>query len=165
MRVLGVDPGTWRTGAGLIESSGGRYRRIHSEVIQAPANVPIEKRLSRIFSFLEEIIRIYRPTVMALENVFYCKNIRSMLKIGEARACAMLAASNHDLPVLEYMPTQVKQAVTGNGRASKIQVQKMIKMLLGMKEMPPSDEADALALAICHLHVAKSHPLMKIQGA
>ena len=152
MRILGVDPGTWKLGAGIIESEGNRYRLLHFEVIAMKPPMAIEKRLKKIHDSLSEVIRIYRPEVLALESVFFGRDLRAMVKIGEARACAMLAAAEHGMEVVEYPPARVKQAVSGNGRATKDQVQQMIRRLLSMKELPPSDGADALALAICHLH-------------
>ncbi|MDD5217327.1 MAG: crossover junction endodeoxyribonuclease RuvC [Candidatus Omnitrophica bacterium] len=152
MRILGVDPGTRRTGVGVIEASGSRYKLVHHGVIQTGETLPIAQKLHAIFHELSKIIREYKVDVLALENIFYAKNIRSMVKIGEARACAMLAASEHEIDVIEYLPTTVKQAVSGHGLASKEQVQAMVKTLLQLKVVPPVDEADALAIAICHLH-------------
>lgn len=152
MRILGVDPGTLRTGVGVVETSGSRYHLVHFEIISVPPSQPIAKRLRAIFHTLGEIIRCYQPQALALENIFYHKNVRSMLRIGEARSCALLAAADQNVDVIEYPPAKVKQSVTGNGRASKEQMQAMVKTLLNMKELPPSDGADALALAICHLH-------------
>jgi crossover junction endodeoxyribonuclease RuvC len=152
MRILGVDPGTQRTGAGIIEASGSRYQMVHAETITIPQTLPIEEKLRFIFDRLSQIIREYQPQILALENIFYSKNIRSMLKIGEARACAMLAASQHGLGVVEYLPTRIKKAVSSNGRAAKGQVQEMVRILLNLKTSPDQDAADALAVAICHGH-------------
>ncbi len=164
MRILGVDPGTQRTGAGIIEASGSRYQMVHAETIRIPETLPIEGKLHFIFNRLSEIIREYRPQVLALENIFYSKNIRSMLKIGEARACAMLAASQHSLNVVEYLPTRVKKAVSSNGRAGKGQVQEMVRMLLNLKTNPEQDAADALAVAICHGHYGQFQALVARQS-
>ena len=152
MRIIGVDPGTRRTGVGLIEASGNRYQLIHFEVIKVKETLPIAERLHFIYHALSQVIQEYKPDVLALENIFFGKDIQAMVKIGEARACAMLAASEHGINVVEYPPARVKQSVSGNGRATKEQIQHMIKTLLNMKEAPPSDGADALAVAICHLH-------------
>ena len=151
MRILGVDPGTWRTGIGIIETQGSRYQHIHSEVIAVKEDWPISKRLLVIYQALTERIREHKPDVVALENVFFGKDVSALVKIGEARACAMLAAAAENLEVIEYPPARVKQAVTSNGRATKEQVQYMIKMLLNLKTAPPADSADALAVAICHV--------------
>ncbi len=155
MRILGVDPGTWKTGVGLIETQGSRYQLLHFEVISLKENLPLAARLLHIYKTLGERIREYRPDVMALENVFYSKDVSALVKIGEARACAMLAAAEQNLEVAEYPPARVKQSVTGSGRATKEQVQYMIKMLLNLKTPPPADGADALAVAICHTHMSR----------
>jgi len=152
MRILGVDPGTRRTGIGVIEASGPGYSLLYSGVVTIDEDLPIADKLRTIFSELTKILTQFQPDTLALENIFYSKNIRSMLRIGEARACAMLAASNLGIPVVEYLPTLVKQSVSGNGRAAKEQVQGMVKVLLNLKEIPPTDAADALAVAICHHH-------------
>ncbi len=155
MRILGIDPGTHRTGVGLIEPAGTSYRLIHTEVITADSKKPLHERLHFIFQALTALVRDHHPDVVALEGVFYAKDIRATVMIGEARACAILAASGAGIPVVEYAPARVKQAVSGNGRAGKDQVQYMIKNMLGLKEAPPADSADALAIAICHGHNAK----------
>lgn len=159
MRILGIDPGTRKTGVGLIESKGNHYSLLHCQVISIKDSLTIPEKLSTIYHTLSKIIKIHEPDVLALENIFYSKNVRSMLRIGEARACAMLAASDQGLSVVEYPPARVKQAVCGNGRASKDQIQAMVKTLLNMKRLPPPDGADALALAICHLHQKNSRRL------
>jgi len=159
VRVLGVDPGTRRTGAGVVEAQGSRYYLVHFEVISVKETLPLPERLNAIHKGLCKIISEYHPAVLSLENVFFGKDLRAMVKIGEARACAMLAASEHGIDVVEYPPARVKQSVSGNGRATKEQIQHMIKTLLNLKELPPEDGADALAVAICHLHHFKSTDL------
>lgn len=159
MRILGVDPGTQRTGVGIIESSSNRYKLIHFETFTVQDKIPLAERLHRIYQFLLLVIRKYEPGVLALEDVFFDKDVRATVKIGEARACAMIAASEAGVAVVEYPPARVKQAVTGNGRASKEQIQGMVKQLLRLKELPPSDGADAIAVAICHLHSRKNVPI------
>lgn len=149
-RILGVDPGTWKTGAGLLDLTGNKFVLVHAEIITVTQQIPLAQRLLIIFRSLSEIVRKYRPEVLALENIFYHKNIRAMIKIGEARACAMLAAAEHGIPVVEYLPTAVKQAVTGNGRATKSQVQLMMQRLLGANKNLEYDATDALAVALCH---------------
>lgn len=156
MRILGVDPGTQRTGAGVIEVQGSRYHLIHTEVITLRSSETLSARLIQIFRRLCSLISEHRPSVLALENVFYGRDVNAMVKIGEARACAMLAAAEHKISVVEYAPARVKQAVSGNGRATKEQMQAMIKQLLNLRETPPSDGADALAVAICHVHSSHS---------
>jgi len=156
VRVLGVDPGTRRTGAGVVETQGNRYFLIHFEIISVKETLPLPERLNAIYKGLCRVISEYHPAVLALENVFFGKDVQAMVKIGEARACAMLAASEHGIEVVEYPPARVKQSVSGNGRATKEQIQHMIKTLLNLKELPPEDGADALAVAICHLHNVKT---------
>lgn len=156
MKILGVDPGTWRTGAGIIEVQGNRYQLCFETVIAVGENQPLEKRLLTIYQNLCQLIREQKPDILALENVFYAKDVSAMVKIGEARSCAMLAAAEHNIPVCEYPPARVKQAVSGNGRATKEQIQQMIKTLLGLKVSPKPDSADALAVAICHAHMFRT---------
>lgn len=155
MRILGVDPGTLRTGAGLIEAEGNRCRLIADEIIRCDAKQPMAARLFRIYQSLLALIQKYSPSVLALENVFYAKDAQAMVKIGGARACAMLAASEAGIEVVEYPPARVKQSVSGNGRATKEQIQYMVKKLLNLREAPGEDSADALAAAICHWHSCK----------
>ncbi|MBI3317384.1 MAG: crossover junction endodeoxyribonuclease RuvC [Candidatus Omnitrophica bacterium] len=152
MRVLGVDPGTLRTGAGILDSHDSAYVLVTSTVICSPSRRTLAERLLQIYRRLKDLISEFKPEVLSLENVFFGKDLRAMVKIGEARASAMLAASELGIPVVEYAPARVKQAVTGNGRATKDQMQHMVKTLLGLKALPSPDEADALAVAICHLH-------------
>ena len=159
MRILGVDPGTRLTGVGIIETAGTQYQLLHYETVSIPQKLPIAQRLLRIHQALRSLIERYRPQVLAIENVFYGKDVQALVRIGEARSCAMIAASELGVDVVEYPPARIKQAVSGNGQASKEQVQHMIKTLLNLKSLPPSDSADALAVAICHFHAAKSRSL------
>ncbi len=153
MRILGVDPGTWRTGAGVIETKGSGYNEIHFRVITIKEKrLSVPARLHIIYKTLLEVIREYRPEVLALEKFFFGKDFEAMVRVGEARACAMLAASECGIEVVEYAPMQVKRSVTGNGHATKQQIQHMVKTLLSLREIPPPDSADALAIAICHAH-------------
>lgn len=155
MRVMGVDPGTHKTGFGVLESDGRNYKLVICGTIRAASKDPIAKRLLHIFESLQKNIQSYKPDVMALETLFFAKDIQAVERIGEARACAMLAASKQGIEVIEYAPTAVKRSVTGNGRAAKEQVQFMVKRLLNLKEAPALDASDALALALCHIHSAK----------
>ena len=153
MRVLGIDPGTVRMGVGVVDGDGrrGEGRVVAFESVALPREVSVAERLKVIRDTVAGYIGRFRPEVMALENVFFGENVRTLVKIGEARASAMLAAAEQGVPVVEYPPARVKQAVTGNGTASKVQVQQMVKVLLQIKEAPPVDAADALAVALCHL--------------
>jgi crossover junction endodeoxyribonuclease RuvC len=155
MRVLGVDPGTHRMGVGILEADGQKYRVIHCGTIRATSKDPIAKRLLHIFDSLQTVIRSFHPDVMALETLFFAKDVRAVERIGAARACAMLAASKQEIEVVEYGPMVVKKSVTGNGHAAKEQVQFMVTRLLNLKESPALDASDALAIAMCHLHNAK----------
>jgi crossover junction endodeoxyribonuclease RuvC len=147
-----VDPGTHRTGAGLIEAEGSRYRFLYSEILSLKSELSGPQKLHSIYKFLKQILERFRPQILALENIFYSKDVRAMVKIGEARACAILAASELGISVVEYAPARIKQAVSGNGRATKEQMQHMVKTLLNLKDLPSPDAADALAVAICHWH-------------
>jgi len=156
MRVLGVDPGTWKAGIAVVDYDRGKLTAVHYETLDLRAKsstknaATIEKRLKRIHDELSQVVKTYKPDVMAIEDIFYGLNFRSAVRIGEARAVAILAATNYDVKVAEYLPTKVKKAVTGNGRASKVQVQFMVRHLLALRENPKQDSADALAVAICH---------------
>lgn len=155
MHVLGIDPGTIRMGAGLVEETNGRYELVACESVKLSVSRPLPERLMEINEIVRGFIERYQPEMMALENVFYGKDVRALVKMGEARAAAMLAAAERGIPVIEYPPARVKQAITGNGQASKIQIQHMVKHLLRLKEVPPVDAADALAVALCHLQTSR----------
>jgi crossover junction endodeoxyribonuclease RuvC len=153
VRVFGIDPGSARTGYGCVESDGTRHRLIACGAITIPSARPFPQKLLAIHGALVKLIRQSRPDCVAVENVFHATNVRSALKLGHARGVAVLAAAEAGLPIVEYTPAEVKQAVVGYGRAEKRQVQSMIKLLLGLDAPPsPDDAADALAVAICHVH-------------
>ncbi len=151
--VLGIDPGIAVTGYGLLEETGrGVYRRMVSGCIRTAAGDPPAGRLEHIFEEVSAVILKYRPRVLALEKLFFSRNTKTALQVGEARGIVILASAKNRLELFEYTPLQVKQAVAGYGKAEKLQVQKMVQMLLSLKEMPSfDDEADALAVALCHL--------------
>ncbi|MEG6522189.1 crossover junction endodeoxyribonuclease RuvC [Desulfotomaculum sp. 1211_IL3151] len=151
MIILGIDPGTAITGYGVVECIGNRYRPITYSCLRTGPELSLDLRLKRIYQGLLDIIKTYQPHCMAVEELFFNKNARTALAVGHARGIALLAGACSDIPVAEYTPLQVKQAVTGYGKAEKQQVQFMVKMLLGLPEIPkPDDVADALAIAICH---------------
>ena len=153
MRVFGIDPGSERTGYGCVETDGSRHRIVTCGAISSPALTAFPDKLHRIHRELAIILAECRPSCVAIESVFYSVNARSALKLGHARGVAMLAAVEAGVPVFEYTPAEIKRAVVGYGRADKPQVQHMIKLLLGLAEVPsPHDAADALAVAICHVH-------------
>jgi crossover junction endodeoxyribonuclease RuvC len=153
MRIFGIDPGSERTGYGCVETDGRRHRLIACGAITASAADAFPQRLARIHRELAALLATCRPDSVAIENLFYASNARSALKLGHARGVAMLAAVQAGCDVVEYTPAEIKRAVVGYGRAEKQQVQQMIKLLLGLDAPPsPHDAADALAVAICHLH-------------
>jgi crossover junction endodeoxyribonuclease RuvC len=153
MRVLGIDPGTLNLGYGVVDEDAGEMVMVECGVLSQPSRVPVEKRLSSLYKMLVEVVARYQPDEVAIEEPFVADNRRSALAVGRAQAIAILAAANKNLPVFRYLPTQVKQQVTDYGLSGKEQVQEMVKLQLGLAERPePSDAADALAVAICHLH-------------
>lgn len=153
MRVLGIDPGTVRLGYGVVDEVGGVVSMVACGVLNVPPKSPVESRLSRLYAEVSAIVDRYQPDEVAIEEPFVAVNVRTALAMGRAQTIAMLAAANHGLPVYRYPPAQVKQQVTAYGGSDKGQVQQMVKLLLGLTEVPsPSDAADALAIALCHLH-------------
>ena len=156
MRVLGVDCGTEYTGYGVVELvNSGQLFCLACGAIKLSAREPMPSRLSKIFDRLTDIIRAHGPDRVAIEDVFYALNVKSALKLGQVRGVAMLAAAAAGLEVAEYAPLAIKSAVVGYGRGEKHQVQQMVARLLNLDEIPqPPDAADALAIAICHLHTA-----------
>ncbi|MBA3297953.1 MAG: crossover junction endodeoxyribonuclease RuvC [Acidobacteria bacterium] len=153
MKIFGIDPGSERTGYGCVERSGSRHHLVLCGFLAAPASATFPEKLKHIHAGLEALLDECRPDCVAVENIFYAKNVRSALKLGHARGVALLAAAEAGLCVFEYAPTEIKRAVVGYGRAEKPQVQQMVKLLLGLGTVPaPHDVADALAVAICHLN-------------
>ena len=154
MKVFGIDPGSERTGYGCVETDGRRHRLVIYGAISAKAGDTFPVRLARIHRELSALLSSCRPDCVAVETVFHSANVRSALKLGHARGVAMLAAVEADCLVAEYTPAEVKRAVVGYGRAEKQQVQQMVTLLLGLDQPPtPFDASDALAVAICHLHL------------
>jgi crossover junction endodeoxyribonuclease RuvC len=157
VRIFGIDPGSERTGYGCIDSSGSRHRLIACGILSAPARSTFPERLHAIHSGLTALLERHRPECVAVESIFFAKNVRSALKLGHARGVALLAASQASVPVVEYSPAEIKRSVVGYGRAEKQQVQAMMKLLLGLDAVPsPHDVADALAVAMCHIHTSTS---------
>jgi crossover junction endodeoxyribonuclease RuvC len=155
VRIFGIDPGSDRTGYGCIELTASRHHLVVCGHLSAPAGAAFPDRLKHIHAGLVQLLAAHRPDCVAIENIFHARNVRSALKLGHARGVALLAASEAGLPIFEYTPAEVKRAVVGFGRAEKHQIQHMIKILLGLDAVPaPHDAADALAIAICHLHSA-----------
>jgi len=161
MRILGIDPGTVIMGYGVIETEEDRISLVDCGVLRNPERSSIGERLSYFYSELLEIISHYQPDDVAIEQPFMAKNVRSALAVGRAQAVAMLAAANRGIPIYEYTPAQVKQRVADYGASSKEQIQEMVRLQLGLSEVPqPSDAADALAVAICHLREMQLQSLL-----
>jgi crossover junction endodeoxyribonuclease RuvC len=153
VRIFGIDPGSARTGYGCVEVSGSRHLLVTSGYLSAPAHATFPEKLKHIHAGLVTLLARHRPDAVAVESIFHARNVRSALTLGHARGVVLLAACEAGLPVFEYAPAEVKRAVVGFGRAEKHQVQQMVKVLLGLEVIPsPHDVADALAIAICHLH-------------
>ena len=156
MRIVGIDPGSERTGYGCVETDGRRHRLVTCGAITAAPGDAFPTRLARIHRELAALFAKTRPDCVAVESVFHAVNARSALKLGHARGVALLAAFEAGCTIVEYTPAEVKRAVVGYGRAEKRQVQQMVKLLLGLARPPtPYDASDALAVAICHLHSAQ----------
>lgn len=156
MLVLGIDPGTATTGYGLVRQIRGRQvELVDYGVIRTPSNRPMAERLKQLYHDLNAVITEHSPDEVAVEELFFSRNVTTALSVGQARGVALLAAAEAGLRVHEYKPREVKQAVVGYGNASKEQVQEMVRILLGIDEIPhPDDAADAVAVAICHVHSA-----------
>jgi crossover junction endodeoxyribonuclease RuvC len=150
--ILGVDPGSIATGWGLVELDGSRLRHVAHGIVGAPATVGQAERLWRIHRGIDDVIQRYRPAAMSLEKVFFSRNAQSALKLGQARGMSMLAAAQNQITVFEYSATEIKAAAVGFGHATKDQIQKMVRALLGLQGVLRADAADALAAAICHIH-------------
>jgi crossover junction endodeoxyribonuclease RuvC len=149
--VMGIDPGVASTGFGVLRVAGGKMSAVDGGVIEAPPSEPIEGRLARIHRSLAELIDWHQPVALALEDVYFGKNVRSAIAVGQARGVALLTAAQDGVPCFDYTPQAVKMAVCGSGSAAKEQVQRMVGVLLGLPRPPESDHAaDALAVAICH---------------
>lgn len=150
MIILGIDPGTHRTGWGLIQKNGRGWIHVDNGLVSPPAKLPLPDRLQAIYQKIAQMVEKYHPEAIALEDLFFAKNAKSALKLGHARGVVMLAAAQCQIPVFEYPPATIKQALSGFGQASKEQMQKMVKIHLKLKEVPEENAADALAVALCH---------------
>ena len=156
MRVMGIDCGSEYTGYGVVEhDSRGKLQCVTAGAVRLALRDPLERKLAKIYKELCEVIREFQPEVVAIEDVFYAVNAKSALKLGHVRGVAMLAVAECGLSVAAYAPLAVKSSVVGYGKAEKCQVQAMVARLLSLPELPePADVADALAIAICHLHTS-----------
>jgi crossover junction endodeoxyribonuclease RuvC len=160
MIIMGIDPGFAITGYGIVKYEGNKFSVIDYGAIETKASTAFPKRLLLLNNRLEELIKEYRPSAISVEELFFNKNIKTALAAAHGRGIALLAASKSEAKVFEYTPLQVKQAVTGYGRAEKAQIQQMVKIILNLPEIPkPDDAADALAVAICHAHSHKMSDL------
>jgi len=149
--ILGIDPGTATTGYGLINKKDSRLSLVDYGVIKTPAKQPGYFRLQLLYRQLKKLLAQYEPATVAVEQLFFNTNVTTAMSVGQARGVILLAAAQSDVSIGEYTPLQIKQALTGYGRASKSQIQQMVKVMLGMDKIPkPDDAADAIAVAICH---------------
>lgn len=159
-RILGIDPGSRVTGFGVIEVRARQLVYVSSGCIRVAAE-SMPRRLHEIYQNVTQIIEQHQPVVLAIEQVFVYKNVASALKLGQARGVAMVAAVQQNLAVYEYAPNLIKQAVVGKGHAEKAQVQYMVKLLLNLPALPPTDAADALAAALCHAHLQQNQSITR----
>jgi crossover junction endodeoxyribonuclease RuvC len=163
--ILGIDPGTAITGYGLVREEDERLALVDYGVITTPAGQPLPERLQTIYQGLAAVIRKHNPEAAAVEELFFSRNARTALSVGHARGVALLALADAGLPIYEYKPLAVKQAIAGYGGADKLQVQEMVRMLLNLDHVPhPDDAADAVAVAICHVHSARMAELVAGAG-
>jgi crossover junction endodeoxyribonuclease RuvC len=162
MLVVGIDPGTATTGYGLVrDTKDGSLQVVDYGVLLTPAGQNMPDRLVSLYKQLNELILLHQPDSGAVEKLFFQKNVRTALSVGQARGVVLLAMAQKELPIAEYTPLEIKQAVVGYGNAEKAQVQQMVKALLGLTDIPrPDDAADALAVAICHLHSFRFRQLL-----
>ncbi len=165
MRILGVDPGIAIVGTGIVEKIGNKYQPIYYDSIVTKSHTPLEERLEIVYNKTVELIQTYKPDAMAVEELFFNNNAKTAFSVGQARGVILLAAKQNNVPFFEYTPLQVKQALTGYGRADKKQIQQMVKSFLGLSQVPkPDDTADALAIAICHGNSVKFNSIEKLIG-
>ncbi|MFO7569528.1 MAG: crossover junction endodeoxyribonuclease RuvC [Smithellaceae bacterium] len=159
MHILGIDPGSITTGWGVIDRSGNYLRHVnHGEIKPRKASL-LSEVLVFIHQELSSIIAVANPGAVALENIFYGKNVRSLIRLAQVRGVVIFTCAQHQVPVIEYSPLEVKKAVVGYGRAEKKQVQTMVKAILKLDLLPPADAADALAAAVCHANFQKEQPI------
>lgn len=163
MIILGVDPGYAIVGIGVIEYVGNKFRTLEYGAITTPAGMPTTERLKKIYQEMEMYLDKYKPDAVAIEELFFNSNQKTAINVAQARGVLLVSVANRNIPICEYTPLQVKQSVTGYGRADKKQIQTMVKMLLGLNAIPkPDDAADALAIAICHAHSNKMNNMFGI---
>ena len=161
MIVLGVDPGSRITGYGLVEKQDDKMTCLHSGQFAPSLKIPFFERIHSIFQSMAEILDQHRPQELAIEDIFYAKNVKSSLKLGHARGAILVAAVQYGVKIFEYTPLEVKKSVVGYGRATKEQVRSMVRIILGLKTIPNIDTSDALAVAICHLNTSRFNALAR----
>ena len=160
MIVLGIDPGLTKTGFGLLSISNDTPKIIDYGIIEPNKHDSLSKRLYSIYTDMNQLIEMFNPTIVSIEDIFYGRNVKSALLLGQARGIAMLCAAKYDIPVFEYSAKKVKQAITGNGNADKTQLQYMIKQIFKLKQLPtPLDASDAIGIALCHIYQNKINEL------
>ena len=156
MTVLGIDPGLTTTGFGILSTKNDDTKIIDYGTIEPNRKDTLSKRLYSIYADIEELIKVFSPNILAIEDIFYGRNVKSAFYLGQARGVAMMCAAKHDMPVFEYSAKKVKQAITGNGNADKTQLQYMIKQIFKLKHLPtPLDASDAIGIALCHINQIK----------
>lgn len=162
MRIMGIDPGTAITGYSILDREGNHLKAIAYGCVYTESTLPLSKRLDKIYREITDLIHEYKPGHMAVEELFFNKNVKTALSVGHSRGIILLAGEQNDLIVEGYTPLQVKQAVAGYGRAEKRQVQQMVKTILCLEKIPkPDDAADALAIAICHSQSYSTNKLLR----
>jgi crossover junction endodeoxyribonuclease RuvC len=164
MLVIGIDPGTAITGYGLVrEEKNGGLTVVDYGVVRTPAKLPMPERLLSLYRQLKEITLLHRPDSGAVEKLFFQKNVRTAISVGQGRGVAILALAEAEMPISEYTPNEIKQAVAGYGGADKAQMQYMVKAVLNLDKTPqPDDAADALAVAVCHIHSTRYQSLTRL---
>lgn len=156
MRIIGIDPGTGILGFGVVDVQGTNYELVTAGVIRTPAHTPLDERLEEIYDSITEIIKETKPACMSIEKLFFARNVTTAMSVSHARGVVMLAGRKARLPIAEYTPLQIKQTLTGYGKADKKQVQEMVRINLGLRDVPkPDDCADALAAAITHAAMSR----------
>ena len=165
MIIIGVDPGYAIVGIGVIEYNGNRFRPLEYGAITTPAGMPTVDRLKKIYDEMTLLIDKYAPDAVAIEELFFNSNQKTAINVAQARGVILVSVANRGVPIFEYTPLQVKQSVTGYGRADKNQIQQMVKTLLNLNVIPkPDDAADGLALAICHAHSNKINKMFDLNS-
>ena len=160
MIVLGIDPGLRKTGFGVLSVSNDKPKLIDYGIIEPNKDEKISKRLFTIYNDINQLVEMFCPNIFSIEDIFYGRNVKSALLLGQARGIAMLCAAKHDIPVFEYSAKKVKQAITGNGNADKTQLQYMIKQIFKLKQVPtPLDASDAIGIALCYIYQTRINEL------